>query len=514
MGSDGGVSEDATGGHTRVSRLYLRLLGLALLLAFASVAVQVTLLIGSRGLLPIAPLLDAIRANTGRSFLPGFPTLFWFNASDRALSAAAWTGAAIGAALLLGLRSRVALAVAWALFLSIVVAGRSFFTFQWDNLLLESTFLALFLPMPWLANRPGRPGPPPSRVIVWLFYWLLFRLYFESGISKLLPGAQGWTDLSAMSVYFETAPLPSWPGWFAHQMPLGAAQAMTAFTLVVEIVVPLLIFVPTVFRGGPRFARGLRAKHVALGIFTALQAGIFFTANYGYFNVLSAFLGVWLLDDRDLEAIARRLRMPLRPLVTEEPPRWRAPWLAVAGSLLLIASLMEGALLFRSGDDSWPPPLAAFRRICSAARIAGSYHLFASMTERRIEVTIEGSDDGRTWSAFRLRYKPGDPARRPPIVAPHQPRVDFLLWFFTLGPPGRPGQEYLETLLRRICQDPAAVAQLWASDPFHGKSPAFVRLGFDDYRFTDRATRRATGRWWRIRREAVGRTLSCADLRR
>jgi len=500
MGSDGGVSGSVTGGYARVSRLHLRLLGLVLLFAFASVAVQVTLLLGSRGLLPIAPLLDAIRASTGRSFLPEFPTLFWLDASDRALEGAAWTGAVIGLAMVLGLRSRAALILAWALFLSIAIAGRTFFTFQWDNLLLETAFLSLFLPMPWIANLPGRAGPPPSRIVVFLFLWLLFRLYFESGVAKILPGAQGWTDLRAMSVYFETAPIPSWLGWFVHQQPLWAAKTATAFTLVAEIVVSLLIFAPR------------SARLAALAIFTLLQAGIFLTTNYGYFNVLSAFLGVWLLEDRDLEAIARRLRIPLRPLSLRDPPGWRPAALAPAALLIFFATLIEGASLLGRRDLDLPAPLAAFREIYLPARIVASYHLFANMTEKRTEVTIEGSNDGRTWKPYRLRFKPGDPSRRPPIVAPHQPRVDFLLWFFTLGPPGRAGQEYLETLLRRICHDPAAVAPLWSSDPFHGRPPAFVRLGFDDYRFTDPAARRATGRWWRVRRQAASRAIPCAAM--
>ena len=64
-----------------------------------------------------------------------------------------------------------------------------------------------------------------------------------------------------------------------------------------------------------------------------------------------------------------------------------------------------------------------------------SYGLFRRMTgvEARPEVILEGSRDGKVWEEYNFKYKPGDVWRQPPVVAPHQPRVDWQMWFAALG---------------------------------------------------------------------------------
>ena len=140
------------------------------------------------------------------------------------------------------------------------------------------------------------------------------------------------------------------------------------------------------------------------------------------------------------------------------------------------------------------------RRVLNAFRSINAYHLFASMTLVRREPIIEGSDDGEHWETYEFRYKPGDPDRAPPFVAPHQPRVDFQLWFLLLG--GRTSAPYFDTLLARLLEEPRAVSPLFARDPFPERPPKFVRVAVYRYRFTDVATRRATGAWWS--RERLG----------
>jgi len=133
-------------------------------------------------------------------------------------------------------------------------------------------------------------------------------------------------------------------------------------------------------------------------------------------------------------------------------------------------------------------------------RSINAYHLFASMTMVRREPVIEGSNDGEHWEAYEFRYKPGDPNRAPPFVAPHQPRVDFQLWFLLLG--GRPAAPYFDTLLTQVRDGSPVVASLFAHNPFAQQPPRFVRLAVYRYRFSDAATRRATGAWWS--RELLG----------
>jgi hypothetical protein len=141
-----------------------------------------------------------------------------------------------------------------------------------------------------------------------------------------------------------------------------------------------------------------------------------------------------------------------------------------------------------------PPELVGVQRVVDAFRIANAYHLFASMTLIRREAVIEGSNDGESWREYEFRYKPGDVMRAPPFVAPHQPRVDFQLWFLMLG--RQWGAPYFDRLIRRLLTAPETVAPLFERMPFGNDPPKFVRTAAYRYRFTDRQTRRATGAWW------------------
>lgn len=145
--------------------------------------------------------------------------------------------------------------------------------------------------------------------------------------------------------------------------------------------------------------------------------------------------------------------------------------------------------------------LAPVREVIEPFRSLNAYHLFAQMTLVRREIVIEGSgDDGVHWQAYEFRYKPGDPRRAPAFVAPHQPRVDFQLWFLALR--GARSEPYFQALLARLLTEPRVVAPLFATDPFGGTPPRLLRLAFYRYRFTDLATGRAEGRWWQ--RELLG----------
>src|SRR5262249_33214223 len=173
----------------------------------------------------------------------------------------------------------------WALYLSFVSIGQEFLYFQWDNLLLESGFFALFVAP---GRLDGRSAPPPHPIAVFLMQWLLFRLMFESGAAKLLTGDPTWRDLTAMATYYETAPLPTWVGWWMHQLPMPIHRATSALTFVVELGAPLCIW-------GPRVLR-----RIAVAGMLGFQVFVVLTANYGFFNYLSAALVLWALDDHDL----------------------------------------------------------------------------------------------------------------------------------------------------------------------------------------------------------------------
>ena len=476
--------------RAHVRDLFLRVLGVVFVAAFLSLLGQVLLLVGSRGLLPLRTYLHA-----PLRFLDA-PSLFWLDPGDAALRAGAIAGIVLGVALTIGLAPRWCLVGSWALYLSYVNAGQEFLAFQWDNLLLETAVVALFVAPAGLRPRRA-PGPHP--LAVFLVLWLVFRLHVESGLAKILLGDPTWRDLTAMASYYETAPLPTWLGWWAHQMPLAAHRACSLFVYAVELVLPLLLWAPHRVRG------------LVFLIAAAMQLSILLTANYGFFNYLSLALLLFVLDDEHLAWLAARVGRTLAPVPPRVPSRPRTALLAAAVVPLLVLSPVPFLPFVRSLDGV-NRELLPVRRTLGALHSVNAYHLFARMTLVRREAVIEGSTDGVAWLPYELHYKPGDPARPPPFVAPHQPRVDFLLWFLLLE--GRPSAPYFDALLDRLLEAPDVVAPLLAHDPFAGHPPRLVRVAVYRYRFTDVPTRRATGAWWHRELEGTTRPLDATALAR
>jgi hypothetical protein len=474
----------------RVARLFHRLLALVALDAWLSLAVQVGPLLSRRGLLPVAPFLEQARTAGLGAF--DIPTLFWFGASDRALSLGAWAGVGLALAALLGFAPRLALAASTALYLSFVVAGRTFFSFQWDNLLLECGLLAVLLPRD--RTRPW---------VHLLFRLVLFKLYFESGIAKWQSHLGDWQDGSAMTFYYETAPLPARLAWLAHALPAAWHHFESRATLVLELVVPFGIFA------------GRRARLATCALFTAFQIANAATANYGFFCYLATALHVFLLDERDLERATEFLCDRVKALrrIWRDRTTWPMPVSTRLGRILaalfstafVAISLCEGIVSFTRWER-FADAVAPFERRWAPFRLVNTYHLFAHITRERIEPEIQTLDEDR-WVAHDLRHKPGDLLRAPGYVAPHQPRLDFQLWFYGLGfRSGAP--EYVVNLVDRVCRDPGAVEELFAA-PLP-RAPRAARIAYFRYHFTTPDERRASGAWWR--REPLGATrpIDCA----
>jgi len=461
--------------YLAASALFARLLGLCYLVAFVSLWVQVDGLVGEHGILPIGRYLDWVRGQTGTERYWLLPTLCWISSSDAFLHWLCGAGALAGLCLAAGFLPAVSAAAAWALYLSVAIAGQVFLEFQWDFLLLEAGLLAILLVSP-RKLRFGA-GLAASPVALWLLRWLLFRLMFSSGWVKLASGDPNWRHLSALRFHYETQPLPPWTAWFMHELPASFQTASALFLFFVELVVPFLFFAP----------RRLRVFACAMTVL--LQALIAATGNYAFFNLLTVALAVLLLDDQSLPerwaAAAGSAASAPRPW-----PRWV---LAPVAGVALFASIIEfSATLDRS--LALPAPVVAAVRRLGALRSFNGYGLFMVMTTARPEIVVEGSGDGVAWRPYEFRWKPGDTSRRPRFVAPHQPRLDWQMWFAALG-------EYEENLwlgafLERLLQGGPEVEALLAGNPFPGAPPRYVRAMLYDYRFTDAAERRKTGAWW------------------
>ena len=436
------------------SALFLRLLGLSYVAAFLSLWVQVDGLIGAQGILPVGRYLDWIRAQTGSDRYWLVPTLCWFSSSDAFLHALCAAGVLAGVGLVLGWLPAASAAVAWATYLSLSVVGQVFLEFQWDALLLEAGLLAIFL-VSFRRLRFGA-GLAASPIVLWLLRWLLFRLMFSSGWVKLSSGDPSWRSLSALRFHYETQPLPPWTAWFMHRLPASFQTVSALFMFFVELLVPFLFFAPR------------RLRMFAFGVTVLFQALIAATGNYAFFNLLTVALAVLLVDDQSLP------RRWGRSAETAAPPAcfWNRRLLVFVACITLFASTIEfAATLDRT--LRLPESVVAVVRRLYALRSFNGYGLFMVMTTERPEIVVEGSEDGVEWRAYEFRWKPGDVARRPRFVAPHQPRLDWQMWFAALG--GYEQNPWVRNLLARLLEGSRPVEGLLSRHPFPEHPQRYVR---------------------------------------
>jgi predicted DCC family thiol-disulfide oxidoreductase YuxK len=494
--------------YTRASSIFVRLVGLCYLIAFVSLWLQIEGLAGSNGIVPVARLLEWAREQGGVERYWFLPTLSWLDTGDVFLHALCAGGTALSVLVIAGVAPSLFLGLLWVFYLSLSTDGQVFLQFQWDVLLLEAGFLAIFLAPPRWRLRFSSESPP-SGIALLLLRCLLFRLVFSSGVVKLGSGDATWRSLTALRYYYETQPLPPWTAWLMHQLPDWFQTASVLFVFLVELAVPFLVFAPR------------RLRLFAFGFLVALQLLIAATGNYAFFNLLTIALCVLLLDD----AVFRRrvaggrgqappLREGTRDAVAPPPlppgegrgegktaairssrwPRWLLASLA-AGILLL--SILQMAITLGQARRL-PAVCLDIVRWTSPFRTVNRYGLFAVMTTSRPEIIVEGSDDGSTWRPYPFRWKPGEVTRRPRFVAPHQPRLDWQMWFAALG--SWQENPWFPSFVAALLRGSPEVLRLLAANPFPHRPPRYVRARLYDYRFTKAADRRATGAWW-ARRE-------------
>ena len=485
-----------SGAYVLSSWLFLRLLGLSYLAAFVSLAVQIKGLAGRRGILPARDYLLARRTCGPTRFLQ-YPTLCWWNAGDRFLVFLCRCGVVLAALLVLGVAPLPILMLLWGFYLSLFTVCRVFLGYQWDVLLLETGFLAIFIaPITLLPEFP--PSTAPSKLVLWLLWWLLFRLMFSSGFVKLRGGDKSWRTLTALRRHYETQPLPTRTAWHMHQLPPRFHRFSALFMFAVELLMPVFIFAP------PPFC------YLAGGSFILLMLLIMATGNYAFFNLLAIALSVLLFDDFFWISLAGEC-LPEIQLVwaAAGASSWRT-FICIPVALIIgLLSVEVVCRLFRVSRP-WPRPMERLIEWLDPFRLVNGYGLFAVMTTERPEIIVEGSHDGVHWKEYEFKWKPGDVNRAPRFVAPHQPRLDWQMWFAALSPYA--GAPWFGRFLLCLLQGSSDARALLRMNPFAEDPPRFVRAVLYDYHFTNRATRRATGAWWRRdRRGLYGPVLSRRD---
>src|SRR6184192_4092866 len=415
--------------------IFLRALGLIYFSAFFSLVFQIRGLIGPQGILPANDYLEAVGRSLGHLARLWFaPTLLWFSSSSHMLLVLCWVGMLASLALVLNLWPRAMLMICFGCFLSFVSAAQDFSGYQSDGRLLEAGFISLFFAPGGFRPRLGEPSPP-SRASWFLLLWECFRIYFESGVAKIMGGDPEWRNFTALDEYYQNGPLPTWIGWYIQHWPHLFHAATAMGTLALELGLAWMMFLPRRFR------------IVCFCLVTPWQIGIILSANYTFLNYLVLVLGFLLLDDKLLQRFLPKGWKSKFPEPQEVEPqgetstekRWRETlykqWAAVklASTTVLLAWIFYATtaqMVWMVKPVNLPTtPVSALEPF----RIANRYGLFAIMTRSRYEIEFQGSDDGQKWFVYPFRFKPQDPAKAPGIYAPYQPRFDWNLWFASLS---------------------------------------------------------------------------------
>jgi hypothetical protein len=450
--------------------LFQRGLALVYLIAFLVALDQFRPLLGEHGLLPVPLFVKQVPFRAS-------PSLFYLWPKDMAFAAAAWLGVALSLMALTGVSERCGLwlsilvwGLMWALQLSFVNVGQTFYGFGWESMLAEAGFLAIFM---------GNSHMAPRAIILWLVRWMEFRVMFGAGLIKLR-GDPCWRNLTCLDYHYETQPMPNPLSWYFHWMPEWTHHGGLLFNHFVELVVPFCYFLP-------------QPIATIAALFTIVFQGLLMlSGNLSFLNLLTIVLALPMLDGRLLVAV-----LPIHlPLLHPAPRAWQFVTMGLAlvvGILSIepVANLLSSRQMM---NFSYSP-----------LQLVNTYGAFGSVTKQRFEVVVEGTDDpapgpSTVWRAYEFKGKPGDPMYRPPQIAPYHLRLDWLMWFAAMSDYTQ--YPWFVHFAAKLLEGDRAVLGLLRTNPFPDRPPRYVRAMLWQYHFTTPEEHRRTGAWWR--RELVG----------
>jgi len=456
----------------------LRLLGFVYFFAFLSLAIQVIPLIGQDGLLPADHFLTRVEGHFGSrtaAFLQ-LPSLFWIDISDPLLLGFAWTGVALSLVVLCGYANALMMAALWAIYFSFVSIGQDWYGYGWEIQLLETGVLGIFL-CPLTDGRPFPKRAPPLPVI-WLLRWLAFRIMLGAGLIKIR-GDACWRELTCLTTHYLTQPIPNPLSRALHFMPLWFHKGGALFNHLVELVCPWFAFWPR------------RLRLVAGSLMAVFQVILILSGNLSFLNYLTIVPALACLDD----AFLRRL-LPMRLVARAEkaaaeavPSRAQTITAWAFAAVVAVLSISPILNLLSSGQRM----NTSFDRL----HLVNTYGAFGSVGEERHEIVFQGTTDeaitpGTVWKEYDFWCKPGNPLRRPCIIAPFQPRLDWQIWFAAMSRPER--YPWTLHLVWKLLHNDPATLRLLAPSPFPEAPPRFIRAAYFKYEFAPPGN--PDGAWW------------------
>ena len=465
------------GGYWLARFAFQRGLALVYLIGFLVALNQFRPLLGERGLLPVPEYLRLV------SFREA-PSLFHFFPKDAAFATAAWLGIVFSCIALAGLSDRfgtwvsmLVWAMLWALYLSFVNVGQTFYGFGWESILLEIGFFTIFL---------GARNVAPQVIVIWMLRWVLFRVMFGAGLIKLR-GDPCWRDWTCLDYHYETQPMPNPLSWYFHWAPSWTHRAGIGFNHFAELIVPFGYFAP-------------QPVSSIAGLLTIVFQGLIMASgNLSWLNFLTIVLAIPTLDDRLLAWI------PLRA------PALRAPETFLKVATIAVAMLV--AYLSVNPIRNMISRRQVMNLSYNPLHLVGTYGAFGSVTRARYEVIVEGTDEAALapstkWREYEFKGKPGDPGRSPPQIAPYHLRLDWLMWFAAMSEYHQ--HPWFVHFLAKLLQGDRAALALLRTNPFPNEAPRWVRAELYEYHFTSPEERRSTGRWWT--RQRAGRYFPAVSL--
>jgi hypothetical protein len=448
-------------GYWLTRTVFVRALALVYLIAFLNAANQFKPLLGEHGLLPATTWVKQVPFRQS-------PSLFYCAANDSVFTLAAWLGVALSCFVLSGLAdaysswfSALVWVIMWALYISFVNVGQTFYGFGWESILLEAGFYAIFL---------GSTRTAPQWLTILLLRWLCFRVMFGAGLIKLR-GDPCWRDMTCLDYHYETQPMPNPLSWYFHWGPEWTHRAGVWLNHIAELAVPVGCFLPQPIAS-------------IAGIATILfQACIMLSGNLSFLNLLTIVLAIPMLDDRVLRSV-----LPIRTPVLHDPP---IPYKIVVALLGLMVAFLSVAPV-RNMLSSRQIMNTTFNTL----HLVGTYGAFGGITRVRHEVVVEGADDlSGPWREYEFKGKPTALDRRPPQIAPYHLRLDWLMWFAAMS--DYPDHPWFVNFAAKLLEGDRAVLGLLRQNPFPSHPPRFVRAQLYRYQFTTPEEHHVTGNWWK-----------------
>ncbi|CAL1540716.1 unnamed protein product [Lymnaea stagnalis] len=519
-------AQDLRGSYWLTRMVIVRYMGFIYFVAYSVSLNSNKQLLGKDGLLPANQYLNNIRSHVGSSswwsLVSAAPTLLWFvdyeTHIDWWLDTIAWVGLAIAVFMMMtGAGNWPLLLLEWILYHSLVTFLFIFSIFVlvchtgWESQVLETGFLTTFLcPLLSLASVPK--STPPSKIIIFAYRWLIFRIMLGAGLIKIR-GDKCWHDLTCMNYHYETQPVPNPLSYYLHQSPEPIHKFEVLSNHFVELVAPFLLLLP--------LRRPCMIGGVIQIIFQA-RVVLIISGNLSFLNWLTILPSLACFDDASLSWL---FSMPVKSAVgqvnLQRKNQNKGP-LSKCQSCCYVLKLFNISFGLLIAYLSIPvvQNLLSTRQAMNTSfdplRLVNTYGAFGSITKKRTEVIFQGTNSSNpdspaaVWEEYQFNCKPGDVSRTPCVISPYHYRLDWLMWFAAFQNYNH--NPWLVHLAAKFLVNDEKTESLIAYNPFHGRPPPkFVRAEHYRYVFTKIGSPEAkSGHWWK--RKRIGSYLPPVSL--